>query len=86
MARNKSKYNLSLHKYILIWFLWLAVSFTLIPWVNNPPAGDTGDAGQIPGSRRSPGGGKRQLTPVFLPGKGPGQRSLAGYSTWGHKY
>ena len=24
-------------------------------------------------------------TPVFLPGKSPGQRSLAGYSPWGHK-
>ena len=24
-------------------------------------------------------------TPVFLPGKPHGQRSLAGYSTWGHK-
>ena len=26
-----------------------------------------------------------QLTPVFLPGKPPQQRSLAGYSPWGHK-
>ena len=26
---------------------------------------------------------KRQLTPVFLPGKLHGQRSLAGYSSWG---
>ena len=24
-------------------------------------------------------------TPVFLPGKLHGQRSLAGYSPWGHK-
>ena len=24
-------------------------------------------------------------TPVFLPGKSHGQRSLAGYSLWGHK-
>ena len=28
---------------------------------------------------------KRQLTPVFLPGESYGQRSLAGYSPWGHK-
>ena len=28
---------------------------------------------------------KRQPTPVFLPGKSHGQRSLAGYSPWGHK-
>ena len=28
---------------------------------------------------------KRMATPVFLPGKFYGQRSLAGYSPWGHK-
>ena len=32
-------------------------------------AGDTGDAGSVPGLGRSRGGGKWQLTPVFLPGK-----------------
>ena len=26
-----------------------------------------------------------QPTPVFLPGESEGQRSLAGYSPWGHK-
>ena len=26
-----------------------------------------------------------QCTPVFLPGKSHGQRSLAGYSPWDHK-
>ena len=26
-----------------------------------------------------------QPTPVFMPGKSYGQRSLAGYSPWGHK-
>ena len=28
---------------------------------------------------------KWQPTPVFLPGQAHGQRSLAGYSSWGHK-
>jgi len=28
---------------------------------------------------------KWQSIPVFLPGKSHGQRSLAGYSPWGHK-
>ena len=28
---------------------------------------------------------KWQPTPLFLPGKSHGQRSLAGYSSWGHK-
>ena len=36
-------------------------------------------AGKIPWRR------KWQPTPVFLPGKSQGQRSLAGYSPWGHK-
>ena len=35
--------------------------------------------GKIPWRR------KWQPTPVFLPGKFHGQRSLAGYSPWGHK-
>ena len=29
--------------------------------------------------------GPSLLTPVFLPGKSHGQRSLAGYSPWGRK-
>ena len=43
-------------------------------------AGDIGDTVCIPRSRKDPGGGKLQLTPVFLPGKCHGQRSLAGYN------
>ena len=46
---------------------------------------NAGDAGSIPELGRSPGEGKWQRTPVFLPGKFRGQRSLAGYSPWGHK-
>ena len=29
--------------------------------------------------------GRRKPTPVFLPGKSHGQRSLESYSPWGHK-
>ena len=35
--------------------------------------------GKIPWRR------KWQPTPVFLPGKSHGQKSLVGYSPWGHK-
>ena len=35
--------------------------------------------GKIPGRR------EWQPTPVFLPGESYGQRSLEGYSPWGHK-
>ena len=55
--------------------------------VKNPPAnaGDSGDIGSIPGLERFPWSRKWQPAPVFLPGKFHGQRSLAGYSPWGHK-
>ena len=43
------------------------------------------DLGSIPESEWSPGEGNGSPTPVFLPGKFHGQRSLAGYSPWGHK-
>ena len=36
--------------------------------------GDAGDDDLIPGSGRSPGGGKWQPTPRFLSGKSRGQR------------
>ena len=39
--------------------------------------------GLISGLERSPRGRKWQLTPVFLPGKSHGQRSLMGCSPWG---
>ena len=54
--------------------------------VKNPAAsaGDLlRDASLILGSGRSPGGGNGN--PVFLPGKFHGQRSLAGYSSWGRR-
>ena len=41
--------------------------------------------GLIPGQGIKPWRRKWQSTPVFLPGKFQGQRSLAGYSPWGHK-
>ena len=46
---------------------------------------NVGDLDSIPGSGRSPGEGNGNPLPVFLPGKSHGQRSLAGYSPWGHK-
>ena len=48
-------------------------------------AGGTKDEGSIPGLGGSPGARKWQPTPVFLPGKSHGQRSLEGYSIWGRK-
>ena len=42
-----------------------------------------GDLGSIPRSGKSPGEGNRLPTPVFLPRKLQGQRSLEAYSPWG---
>ena len=55
--------------------------------VKNPPAnaGDTQDVGSVPGSGKIPWRRKWQTIPVFVPGKSHGQRSLAGYSLWGHR-
>ena len=47
--------------------------------VKNLPA-NAGDAALIPGSGKIPWRKKWQPTPVFLPGKFHGQRSLTGYS------
>ena len=43
------------------------------------------DLGSISGSGRFPWRRKWQSTPVILPGKSHGQRSLVGYSPWGRK-
>ena len=55
--------------------------------VKNPPAnaGDVRNAGWTPGLGRFPRKRAWQPTPVFLPGDSHGQRSLTGYSPWGHK-
>ena len=45
-------------------------------------SGDAGDPGSISGLGRFPGERNGLPTPVFLPGKFHGQRSLVGYSAW----
>ena len=62
-------------------------SFQEVAVVKNPPAnaGDIRVVGSIPGSGRSPGGrhgNPLQYSCLEYP---HGQRSLAGYSPWGHK-
>ena len=46
---------------------------------------NAGDLGLIPGLVKIPWRRAWQPTPVFLPGKAHGQRSLVGYSPWGCK-
>ena len=52
--------------------------------VKNPPA-NAGDSHSIPGSGRSPGGEHGNPLQFSCLEKSHGQRSLAGYSPWGHK-
>ena len=44
-----------------------------------------GDLGSIPGVGKTPWRRKWQSTPVLLPGKSHGQRSVVGYSPWGRR-
>ena len=55
--------------------------------VKNLPAdaGDIRDAGLIPGLGRSPGGGRGNPLQYSFLEDPHGQRSLVGYSPWGHK-
>jgi len=58
-----------------------------LPWwlSGKESACQVGDMGSSPGLGRFPWRRKWQPTEVFLPGKSHGQRSLVGYSPWGHK-
>jgi len=49
-----------------------------------PNAGDIRRASSIPGSGRSPGGGRGKPLQYSCLENPHGQRSLAGYSPWGH--
>ena len=53
--------------------------------VKSLPACSAEDPGFNPWVRKIPWRRKWQPTPVFLPGKSHGQRSLVGYHPWGYK-
>ena len=55
--------------------------------VKNPPAnvGDVRDEGSVPGSGRPPGGKHSNPLQYSCLENPHGQRSLVGYSPWGHK-
>ena len=61
--------------------------FLGLPWGSDSKesACNAGDPGSIPESGRFLWRRKWLPTPAFLPGKSHGQRSLVGYSPWGHK-
>ena len=53
--------------------------------VKNLPTVQETQESLIPGSGKFPWRKAWQPTLVFLPRESPGQRSLAGYSPWGHQ-
>ena len=59
------------------------VSYVSQEWVKNPA--NAGDPGMELWVRKIPWRRKWQPTPVFLPGKSHGWRSLVSYSPWSHK-
>ena len=65
---------------------WIKMMWWLCrrPAGKEPPA-NAEDMGSISGVGKMPWSRKWHPTPVVLPGKSHGQRSLAGYSPWGHK-
>ena len=80
-------YNIFLHPFGNIPRFNISKSVAgLLRWLGGKESScQGGDAGSIPGSRRISWRRKWQLTSVFLPGKSPGERSLAGSSPWGHR-
>jgi len=83
---NTSEDKIYVHVYICICAYIYVKRGGLPQWLSSKEstcnAGDTGDAGLIPGSGRSPGGGKGN---PLMPTESHGQRSLVGYSPWGRK-
>ena len=53
--------------------------------ISKESACDIGDLGSIPGLERSPGGGHSNPLQYSCLENPHGQRSLVGYSPWGHK-
>ena len=58
---------------------------SLVAHSGKESACNTGDLGSIPGLGRSLGGGHGNSLQYFYPENPHGQRSLVGYSPWGHK-
>ena len=77
--QHPGKYGISTSK--ILKFAVTYWDFLVAQWQNLPASAR--DVSSIPGSGRSLGEGNG--TPVFLPGKPHGQKSLVDYSPWGHK-
>ena len=76
---------------IIVWFFFFSFKGTsnVMQWLKKKKIHlamqESQEVWSNPWVRKIPWRWKCQSTPVFLPGKSLGQRSLAGYSLWGHK-
>ena len=77
--------GLSILKIILTRSLLLIYQGPNLPWASMVAQWQEGPAYQCRRREFSPWRRKGQPTPVLLPGKSHGQRSLVGYSPWGRK-
>ena len=84
-------------KFLSIWSLWNTVSVVVLICISFMTNGfpwwlrwvriclQCRRPGYFPWLEKIPWRRRWQPTPVFLPGKAHGKRSLAGYSPWGHR-
>ena len=79
--------NLIIRHYLNIFFLQSSIVFKGLPWLlsGKKSACQSRKCGLDPWVKKIPWRRKWQPTPVFLPEKSHGQRSLVGYNPWGHK-
>ena len=79
--------EINIKRYFKITHIFSSAAFQVVLVVKNLPAsaGDVRVVGSIPRSRRSPGGGHGNPFQYSCLENPHGQRSLAGYSPWGHK-
>ena len=75
-----------------VWKPWKTFSWRVLFWLGFPdgasgkePAYQCRKRGFDPWVGKIPWRGAWQPTPVFFPGETHGQKSLAGYSPWGHR-
>ena len=79
-----NKKFLFLFLFLFFFLLMTAMLFHICSY-GKASACNVGDPGSIPGSGRYPGEGNGLSTPLLLPGKFHGLRSLVGYNPWGCK-
>ena len=85
---NSKTIHFFLLKIIIALLRYTSHSILLPRWHSGKESANAGKAREhrfSPWVWKIPWRRKQQSTPVFLPGESHGQRSLVGYSPWGHK-